>query len=143
MMRKCLGGAVAGNKKGSFGLPFLHNPRSGSGQETTLHIQRNLRRITGSITRQIQRRPAISREADASLSWICCTAVFKIVSFFTNAEANLVLVGPGSRALRRIPTLAWAPCRSSSLALASPMSRLAPETKVNLLSSRARTSFRT
>jgi len=86
---------------------------------------------------------AISLEAAASLSWICCTAVFKITSFFTSAEANLVLVRPGSRALQRIPTLTWAPCRSSSLAMASPMSRLAPETKVNQLSSRALTSFHT
>ncbi|MNJ77999.1 hypothetical protein D3C77_756310 [compost metagenome] len=37
------------------------------------------------------------------MSGICCRAVLRMASFLTSAEANLVSVRPGNKALQRIP----------------------------------------
>ncbi|MNP72038.1 hypothetical protein D3C76_1685060 [compost metagenome] len=49
------------------------------------------------------------------MSGICCRAALRMASFFTRAEANLVSVSPGSKALQRMPN--WAHSLANTLVM--------------------------
>src|SRR5690606_5646142 len=88
--------------------------------------------LVAALLTRMSRRPNCSRICAKTLPICSISPIWQAMAVALPPSAVMASATAWQPSILRLETITWAPCCASSLAMASPMPRLAPETKAIL-----------
>src|SRR3990167_3052413 len=88
--------------------------------------------LVAALLTRMSRRPNCSRICANTLLICSISPIWQAIAVALPPSAMMASATPWQPSILRLETITWAPCWASSLAMASPIPRLAPETKAIL-----------